>query len=186
MEAVMDDFAEWILTASSDGMPNPFQAIVGGILVRFVQGRSFDSLISDLTDKEARYLKTFIEGMDEPVNQSLDAWNLPPQEGPGFWQSQVLPVLAKRLSPRPTYEGTNGNDFKAVKAAVDLVEIASRHTELTRSGNSYKGRCPLHEDKTPSFVIYPDSQTWNCFGACGERGQDVIELTRRLLEARKW
>ena len=64
----------------------------------------------------------------------------------------------------------------------NIVEIASRFTKLKKSGNIYTGLCPLHGDKvTPSFCIYPHSNSWVCFGKCqskngGRNGGDVAEL----------
>ena len=168
-----------------DGMPDPFQAIVGAILIRKVLRRSFSSLIRELTDVEARYLKTFIEGMYEPLALLLDEWGLPPLEGPGFWRSEILPLLEKRLAPRRSNQTDNVTDFRSIKSAVNIMDIAAQYTDLTRAGNHYRGLCPLHVEKTPSFVVYPDSQRWQCYGACAEGG-DVISLTQRLMETGKW
>jgi DNA primase len=53
----------------------------------------------------------------------------------------------------------------------DVVEVVrSRGVELTRKGRSYVGLCPFHEDHTPSLVVNPDKQLWNCLGACGANG----------------
>lgn len=71
--------------------------------------------------------------------------------------------------------------FGAVKEAVPVEDLAGRFTRLTRSGDRYKGCCPLHEERTASFVVYPGSQRWHCFGACA-RGGDVIELARLLMD----
>ena len=72
--------------------------------------------------------------------------------------------------------------FHAIKAAIPVEMLASRFTELRRSGpNTLKGKCPLHDERSGSFVIYEDSQHWHCFGACA-RGGDVIELARLLMD----
>jgi len=168
-----------------DGMPDPLQAMIGAILVRRVLGRSFASLIRELTDIEARYLKTFIEGMYKPLALLLEEWGLPSLEGSGFWRGEVLPLLEKRLAPRRTFRTGNVTAFKAVKSEVDIVDISAQYTDLTKASNHYRGLCPLHAEKTPSFVVYPDSQRWQCYGACAEGG-DVISLTQRLMETGKW
>lgn len=54
----------------------------------------------------------------------------------------------------------------------DIVDLASRHTRLTRKGGRYWGCCPFHNEKTPSFTVSPDKQLYYCFG-CG-RGGSVI------------
>ena len=75
--------------------------------------------------------------------------------------------------------------FQAVKQAVSVEELAERFTRLAPAGSGkLKGRCPLHEERTPSFYVYQDSQRWQCFGACASGG-DVIELARRLMDLGK-
>ena len=56
-----------------------------------------------------------------------------------------------------------------VRARVDLVEVIGESVPLKRSGKDWKGRCPFHEDKTPSFYVVPDKGFYKCFG-CGESG----------------
>ncbi len=57
-----------------------------------------------------------------------------------------------------------------VKQRIDLVDIISRYTSLKKAGSTYKGLCPFHSERTPSFVVFPHTGTWRCFGACGEGG----------------
>ena len=58
-----------------------------------------------------------------------------------------------------------------VKAQLDLVDIVSDSVALKKSGRSYTGFCPFHANtKTPSFVVFPETQTWRCFGACADGG----------------
>ncbi len=59
-----------------------------------------------------------------------------------------------------------------VRERTDIVELVSSYVPLTRAGRSYKGLCPFHQEKTPSFVVFPDSQNFHCFG-CG-RGGDAF------------
>ncbi len=63
---------------------------------------------------------------------------------------------------------------QAVRDAVDIVDIASEHTRLTKAGQRYKGLCPLHKEKTPSFSVEPTQGLYYCFG-CAEGG-DAIDL----------
>ena len=51
----------------------------------------------------------------------------------------------------------------------DLVEIISERLKLTRAGNEYKGLCPFHQEKTPSFTVSPSKGFFHCFG-CGAHG----------------
>lgn len=51
----------------------------------------------------------------------------------------------------------------------DVVSVVGNHVKLERSGSNYKGLCPFHNEKTPSFYVYPDSGTYHCFG-CNAHG----------------
>lgn len=63
-----------------------------------------------------------------------------------------------------------GSVTDEVKQRVDIVELISRYTPLKRAGSVYKGLCPFHSERTPSFVVFPHTGTWHCFGACGTGG----------------
>ena len=71
-----------------------------------------------------------------------------------------------------------GSVTDEIKQRVDVVEVISRYTELKRAGSIYKGLCPFHSERTPSFVVFPNTGTWHCFGACGTGG-DVISFVMR-------
>ncbi len=67
-----------------------------------------------------------------------------------------------------------------VKANVDIIDIVSETVALKKSGRSYTGFCPFHQNtRTPSFVVFPDTQTWRCFGACAEGGDLFSYLMKR-------
>jgi DNA primase len=63
-----------------------------------------------------------------------------------------------------------------VKAAADIVEVVSARTQLRKAGARYSGRCPFHEERTPSFSVNPVDKLYYCFG-CGAKG-DVITFVR--------
>ena len=65
-----------------------------------------------------------------------------------------------------------------VKSRLDIVEVISQRVPLQRSGKSYKANCPFHQEKTPSFHVFPDRQSWRCFGACATGG-DVLSFVMR-------
>ncbi len=65
-----------------------------------------------------------------------------------------------------------------VKQRIDIVDLISRYTPLKRSGATYKGLCPFHSERTPSFIVFPNSGTWRCFGACGVGG-DIFSFVMR-------
>lgn len=53
------------------------------------------------------------------------------------------------------------------------MELVASHVRLKRTGKNFKGLCPFHEEKTPSFIVNPDRQTYKCFG-CGEGGNAFL------------
>lgn len=65
-----------------------------------------------------------------------------------------------------------------IKARLDILEVVGQHVPLQRSGRSYKGNCPFHQERTPSFHVFPDRQSWRCFGACATGG-DAIGFVMR-------
>lgn len=60
-------------------------------------------------------------------------------------------------------------DINEVRERADIVEVISGHVTLKKAGRIYKGLCPFHNEKTPSFTVDPDKQLFHCFG-CGEGG----------------
>ena len=60
----------------------------------------------------------------------------------------------------------------------DMVSVAQSYVELKRAGHTYSCRCPFHSERTPSFHVYPDTQSYYCFG-CGAGG-DVVTFIRQI------
>lgn len=71
----------------------------------------------------------------------------------------------------------DNNFIDDLKAEVNIVDVIGRDVRLKKAGSNYKGLCPFHNEKTPSFVVSEQKQIFTCFG-CGEKG-DVIEYVRR-------
>lgn len=61
---------------------------------------------------------------------------------------------------------------------IDIETVISSHVNLKRRGKTLVGLCPFHNEKTPSFTVYPESRSFYCFG-CGAGG-DVISFVRRI------
>ena len=60
----------------------------------------------------------------------------------------------------------------------EIVSVIENYVELKRSGSTYSCRCPFHSERTPSFHVYPNTQSYYCFG-CGAGG-DVITFIRTI------
>lgn len=65
-----------------------------------------------------------------------------------------------------------------LKSRIDIVDVIGRQVQLKRAGANYKGLCPFHNEKTPSFIVSPQKQIFTCFGGCGASG-DVVSFVMR-------
>ncbi len=86
------------------------------------------------------------------------------------------------------------SSIEEIKARLDIVDLVSESVQLRRAGKNYTGFCPFHSNtRTPSFVVFPETGTWRCFGQCNEGGDvfkfvmkkegwDFPEALRRLAE----
>ncbi len=70
-----------------------------------------------------------------------------------------------------------------IKSRIDAVELIGETVKLRRTGRNYIGFCPFHPNtRTPAFVVFPESGTWRCFGACNEGG----DIFRFLMKKEGW
>jgi DNA primase len=65
-----------------------------------------------------------------------------------------------------------------IKTKLPVVDLIGETVALKRAGSAFKGLCPFHPEKTPSFVVNPEREAWHCFG-CGEGGDIFTFLMRR-------
>ncbi len=68
----------------------------------------------------------------------------------------------------------SSNTIEQVRHLSDIVSVINGYIKLKRAGNLYKALCPFHKEKTPSFIVSPQRQTFHCFG-CG-KGGDVFKF----------
>src|SRR4029077_17329599 len=78
-----------------------------------------------------------------------------------------------RLVPR-----IKDSSVEAVKSAAEILPLVEDHVRLRKSGGPYKGLCPFHQERTPSFTVSAARGTFKCFG-CGEGG-DAISFVEKL------
>jgi DNA primase len=67
---------------------------------------------------------------------------------------------------------------EAVKSAVEILAVVEDYVRLRKAGGTYKGLCPFHQERTPSFTVTPARGTYKCFG-CGEGG-DAISFVEKM------
>ena len=77
---------------------------------------------------------------------------------------------------------SNGNsNINEIKARINPLDIVSKYVTLTKSGTRYKGLCPFHQEKTPSFTLDVENGLYYCFGC--QAGGDVIKF---LMDIEGW
>lgn len=89
------------------------------------------------------------------------------------------------LSTAPVFHGSSGrksfiNDeaIADIREKIDIAQIVTDYVRLLPSGHSFKGLCPFHQEKTPSFYVVPEKQIFHCFG-CG-KGGDVFRFIMEI------
>ena len=65
--------------------------------------------------------------------------------------------------------------IEEIKEKSDIVSVVSDYLPVKKSGRYYMGNCPFHHEKTPSFFLYPETNTFHCFG-CGKHGDSISFL----------
>ena len=88
-----------------------------------------------------------------------------------FYSAANLKSFSKGKTCMPSFQD---NSAQRVKEAADIVEVVGEHVPLQKAGVRYKGLCPFHSEKTPSFTVNRERQFFHCFG-CKESG-DVLSF----------
>ena len=67
---------------------------------------------------------------------------------------------------------------KKILERVNIVEVISEHTSISKNGRNYIGLFPFHNEKTPSFTVFAESGRFRCFG-CGEKSDAITFLMKQ-------
>jgi len=104
------------------------------------------------------------------MQQSIPPTPIKPQKTtPTRSTSSATPRRAK---------GSTRDEIDTVRANNPIEQVIARYVELRPSGRRLVGCCPFHEERSPSFVVYPHNQSWYCFGC--DVGGDVFTFVKRI------
>src|SRR5947209_5345662 len=90
------------------------------------------------------------------------------ERGPSWLSSKVPRVPEARTD----------DTVAQIKSRVDLVDVVAEHVRLTKRGRELLGLCPFHQEKTPSFTLNQQMQSWYCFGC--QKGGDLFTFVESI------
>jgi DNA primase len=70
------------------------------------------------------------------------------------------------------------NEISNIRDRTSILEVISKYVNLKKNGKNYKGVCPFHSEKNPSFMVNEEKQIYHCFG-CGQGG-DVFTFLMKV------
>src|SRR5439155_3908919 len=85
----------------------------------------------------------------------------------------IVGILRAAMS-RPRSDDT----IDQIKSRLDLVEVVQQYVPLRKRGRELWGLCPFHPEKTPSFKVDPQRQSWHCFGC--DKGGDLFSFVEQV------
>jgi hypothetical protein len=148
----------------------------------------FDRIAAEFTAQECRELIARYQINESIMDGWMDSIGVEHGHNNSIYISKVIPALRWRIEKleRPQRVYTGESRIERIKRAVTVEEVAERYTRLRPAGSGkLRGSCPVHSEKTPSFVVYTKQQTWHCYGQCS-RGGDVLDPVQQLQEAGRW
>lgn len=72
----------------------------------------------------------------------------------------------------------SSSDIQQIKDKIDVVDLISEYVQLKPAGSSHKGLCPFHNEKSPSFMVNRERQSWHCFGC--SKGGDIFTFIEEM------
>ena len=169
-----------MITLIDASLPAPANSYMGILVADMLHAGDVSGFLRNESGDSLKAMREHIVKSEPGLHAFLKLLQLPDDGGPSWWLARVVPAINEELRRRSRPKPARGGRIAELKASLDLAEVTQHYTELRLAGpGKLKGKCPLHEERTPSFYVYEDSQKWRCFGACATGG-DVLDLLREM------